>query len=124
MFELLKEISEALEERGIPYMLSGSLAMSTYAIPRMTRDIDIVINLKLADIEKFSEIFEDGFYIYEEGIAEEVKRRGMFNVIDNESGGKIDFIIRKNTEFHLNEFERRKKPILSVLTFGPSLSKI
>ena len=33
----------------------------------------------------------------------------MFNVIDLESSQKVDFIIRKNTEFHINEFERRKK---------------
>lgn len=114
MFRLLKKVSEALEEKDIPYMLSGSLAMSTYAVPRMTRDVDIVVNLKLADIEKFSEIFTEGFYIYKEGIAEEVKRGGMFNVIDFESGDKVDFIVRKNTEFHLNEFERRKR----VHTFG------
>lgn len=38
----------------------------------------------------------------------------MFNVIDHKSGIKIDFIIRKNTPFHLNEFDRRKK----VNTFG------
>lgn len=31
----------------------------------------------------------------------------MFNVIDEETSFKIDFIIRKNTHFHINEFERR-----------------
>ena len=31
----------------------------------------------------------------------------MFNVIDFEYGQKIDFIIRKHTPFHLNEFERK-----------------
>lgn len=114
MFRLLKTVSEALEARNIPYMLSGSLAMSTYAVPRMTRNIDIVVNLQLRDVEMFSEIFGEGFYIHKESISEEIKRRGMFNVIDFESGEKIDFIVRKNTEFHRNEFERRGK----VNTFG------
>ena len=117
MFKLLKKVSEALEANNISYMLSGSLAMSTYAVPRMTRDIDIVINLKLADVEKFSDIFNEGYYIYKEGIPEEINRRGMFNVIDFESGEKIDFIVRKNTEFHLNEFERRQQ----VAVFGFSV---
>jgi hypothetical protein len=31
----------------------------------------------------------------------------MFNVIDYNSGIKIDFIVRKNTPFHINEFNRR-----------------
>ncbi len=69
MFRLLKTVSEALEARNIPYMLSGSLAMSTYAVPRMTRDIDIVVNLQLRDVERFSEIFGEGFYIHKAGLS-------------------------------------------------------
>ena len=109
IFRLLEKICKSLNEKEIPYMLSGSVAMNTYATPRMTSDIDIVINLKLSDLDNFSEIFKEGYYFYEEGVSEEIKRSGMFNVIDLESSQKVDFIIRKNTEFHINEFERRKK---------------
>ena len=105
--QLLKFVSTELERKGIEYMLSGSVAMSTYTIPRMTRDIDIVIELKEDQIEEFADIFESRFYIYKEGISEEIKRRGMFNVIDNESGYKIDFIIRKNSLFNRTEFKRK-----------------
>jgi len=107
LLKLLKKVCNALEERDISYMLSGSIAMNTYTVPRMTRDIDIIINLRLSDISRFAEIFKEGYYIHEDGIKEEVRRRGMFNVIDYESGQKIDFILRKNTEFHLHEFERK-----------------
>ena len=108
ILKLLKQVTQSLNENKIPYMLSGSVAMNIYTIPRMTRDIDIVINLKLEDIEMFAKIFKDGFYLYKEGIETEIKRRGMFNVIDFDSGLKIDFIIRKNTNFHINEFARKK----------------
>ncbi len=109
ILKLLEKVCKSIEKQGIPYMLSGSLAMNTYTVPRMTRDIDIIIGLKSSEVDKFAEIFKEGFYIYKEGIRDEVKRRGMFNVIDYESGHKIDFIVRKNSEFHINEFERRKK---------------
>lgn len=33
----------------------------------------------------------------------------MFNVIDFMTGFKIDFIVRKNSEFNIHEFKRRKK---------------
>lgn len=112
--ELLKFVTTELEKKGIEYMLSGSVAMSTYTIPRMTRDIDIVLELKEDQVEDFASIFEDRFYIYKEGIREEIHRRGMFNVIDNESGYKIDFIIRKNTEFNRTEFKRK----IRGTTFG------
>ena len=105
--ELLRFVTSKLEKKGIEYMLSGSVAMSTYTLPRMTRDIGFAIELKEEEIGNFSGIFEPGFYIYKEGIKDEVKRRGMFNVIDNESGYKIDFIIRKNTPFNNTEFARK-----------------
>lgn len=109
ILKLLEEVCAKLEGVDIPYMLSGSLAMNVYTVPRMTRDIDIVIHLETNDIETFSDLFNDGFYIYKEGIEPEIQRQGMFNVINYESGEKIDFIIRKNSEFHINEFDRRRR---------------
>lgn len=109
ILKLLEEVCNKLEGANIPYMLSGSLAMNVYTVPRMTRDIDIVIHLEFKDIDTFSDLFREGFYIYKEGIKSEIQREGMFNVINYESGEKIDFIIRKNTEFHINEFQRRKR---------------
>ncbi len=109
IIQLLDKVSKALDEKKIPYMLSGSVAMNVYTVPRMTRDIDMVINLSVSDIDKFTSIFKEGYYIYKDGIEEEVNRRGRFNVIDFDSGQKIDFIILKNTDFHLNEFNRRKQ---------------
>lgn len=97
ILELLEDVCNKLSRVDIPYMLSGSLAMNVYTVPRMTRNIDIVIHLETNDIDTFSDLFRDGFYLHKEGI------------IDYESGEKIDFIIRKNTEFHINEFKRRRE---------------
>ena len=43
--ELLNRITKALEKAEIPFMVSGSMALIVYTVPRMTRDIDIVIEL-------------------------------------------------------------------------------
>ncbi len=40
--ELLFDVTRRLEEAGLDYMLTGSMALNHYAQPRMTRDIDIV----------------------------------------------------------------------------------
>ena len=105
--ELLKEVVTALEKRNIPYMLSGSLAMSAYSVARMTRDIDIIIDLNIEDIDSFCAIFETDFYLHKPGVMEEVKRRGMFNAIDRRSGYKIDFVVKKNIGYRKVEFERK-----------------
>jgi Nucleotidyltransferase of unknown function (DUF6036) len=88
--------------------------MTLYTIPRMTRDIDIVVELFEDDIDKFYLIFEGHSYIDKLTIKEEVKRRGMFNVIDHRTGYKIDFMLKKYSAFREHEFARRIK----TLAFG------
>jgi len=105
--ELLKTITQLLDQKGISYMVSGSLAVNVYSVPRMTLDIDIVIELNETNFDDFSAIFGSGFYINREAAKSEIRRKGMFNVIDHKSGLKIDFIIRKETEYRKLEFSRR-----------------
>jgi hypothetical protein len=88
-------------------MVSGSMALTLYTIPRMTRDIDIIVELRQEDIEKFYQIFVGHAYVDKLTIEEEVKRRGMFNIIDHRTGYKIDFMLKKHTEFREYEFQRR-----------------
>lgn len=112
--ELLKYTCGQLEKKNIEYMLSGSIAMTIYATPRFTRDIDIVINLKKEDVNSFISIFTDTFYINNNTVLEEIEKKGMFNVIDQNSGYKIDFIIKKETDFRNEEFRRKVyKPIFN-----------
>lgn len=90
-------------------MLSGSLALNHYVKPRMTMDLDIVIELTHENKEKFTGIFDDNYYINKAVVHEEIARKGMFNVIDFETGFKIDFIVRKNNKYREIEFSRKKK---------------
>jgi hypothetical protein len=110
--ELLKKVTGLLDQKGIGYMISGSLALNVYCIPRMTMDIDIVIELDKDNLNDFLEIFSEGYYLNEETVKKEIGRKGMFNVIDHRSGLKIDFIIRKNTEYRRLEFSRKTRKII------------
>ncbi len=110
--ELFKEITSELDGREIPYMVSGSMAMLVYSVSRTTRDIDIVIELSDESLDSFYSIFKDQFYLNKNTVVEEVRRKGMFNAIDNRSGLKVDFVVRKNSPFRKAEFERRTRKIL------------
>jgi len=61
--EVLKTVTQRLNEAGIRYMVSGSIAANYYTVPRMTRDIDIVIELEQSDIDRFVGLFQGDFYI-------------------------------------------------------------
>ena len=107
VFELLKKVCNSLDNNNIPYMISGSIAMNFYAIPRMTRDIDLVIELYENQVDLFTSLFPDS-YFNRNTILTEIRRKGIFNIIDKESGFKIDFIVRKHTEYFNLAFSRRK----------------
>lgn len=107
--EVLKIVTKRLEEAGIAYMLTGSIAGNFYTVPRMTRDIDIVVELDPRDAEQVHRLFSDDFYVDQETVRTEVARRGMFNIIHNEYIVKVDFIVKKETEYRQTEFDRRQK---------------
>lgn len=109
MISFFDKITEVLNGNKIPYMLSGSVAMSLYIIPRATRDFDFIIHLRPEDIDAFVEKFQDGFYCNKEAIQDAVQNHGLFNIIDHASGFKADFVLLKNEAFRQNEFDRRIK---------------
>lgn len=105
--EILKLICGRLEAAEIPYMLTGSLAANFYAIPRMTRDIDFVIEILNSKIDTFFEIFQSDFYVDKSALADAVNQQHMFNIIHNRLIFKVDFIIRKDSVYRDTEFQRR-----------------
>ena len=107
--ELLKKIAARLESADIEYMVTGSMAMAFYSTPRMTRDIDVIIQVSRADANKIVNLFSDDFYIDEASVRQAVMNRGMFNVIHNDSVIKVDFIIRKDEEYRIEEFSRKRR---------------
>src|SRR3989338_2224508 len=74
--EILRMVVERLEQTRVPYFISGSMAANYYTVPRMTRDIDIVLELKPSHLKLFIDNFRDDFCIEEESIKAEVGRRG------------------------------------------------
>ncbi len=110
--EVLKIVTLRLKEADINYMVSGSIAANYYTIPRMTRDIDVVIELKQGDIDKFVVLFEGDFYIDRGMVANEVSRQGMFNLIYNRYVIKIDFIVKKSSAYQNAAFSRRKQVLI------------
>jgi hypothetical protein len=50
-FDVVRDLAHRFAQGRIKYMLTGSVAMSYYAQPRMTRDIDVVVVLKPPDVD-------------------------------------------------------------------------
>ena len=106
--EVLRMVTNRLAVANVPYMVTGSIAMNYYVVPRMTRDIDIVVELSEEDVEKTVRLFQRDFYVDREMVERAVKGRLMFNVIDNAHVIKVDLIVRKNSDYRKEEFSRRR----------------
>lgn len=104
--ELLAKIVEALDAAGIKHMVTGSFASTFHGEPRMTRDIDVVIDPDTTTIAVFVEQFDTNTFYIDDAVAA-TARRDMFNVIDVTTGWKVDLIIRKDRAFSEEEFRRR-----------------
>ncbi len=104
----LAKIVTLLNGAGIQHMLCGSVASMAYSGPRNTNDVDIVIRATLQQLNAFlSTIDDDLYYISPEAAHEAFKAQSMFNLIDFNSGWKVDLIFLKSREFEVEEFERR-----------------
>ena len=106
--DVLGRVVLALGSAGVPYMLTGSFASALHGMPRATQDIDMVIAPTPESLERLLDQFpEKRYYVSREAALQASEKAGMFNVVDLETGWKIDFIFRKPRDFSQTEFDRR-----------------
>jgi len=93
-----------LESTGVPYMVTGATAAILYGQPRVTNDLDVVINLtdsgRVALLRAFP---ESEFYVPPESVirSEQARtQRGHFNLIHHESGYKADIYLTGADPLH------------------------
>jgi hypothetical protein len=111
--DLLKMVVEILEELKIPYMVVGSIASGAYGEPRMTQDIDVVIDLREEQIKSLCAEFPLGeFYVSPEAALDAVRQQGQFNVIHPSSGNKIDFMIARRDSWGRTQLSRRQRVLV------------
>jgi hypothetical protein len=109
--EVFRSVLEKLDGEKISYFIVGSLASTVYGEPRLTRDMDLVVDVSAADVSKFMRLFQQPeFYCPPpEILSDEIINRGQFNLLHVSSGLKVDIIVRKNTPFDQSRVLGRRK---------------
>jgi hypothetical protein len=106
--DLVARMADRLERAGIPYMLTGSLASSFHGEPRTTRDVDLVIDPTPQALTAFvGRLPASEFYVDADAARVALQERSQFNIVEVETGWKVDFVVRKDRPFSVEEFERR-----------------
>lgn len=107
---LLINVAEILERLGIPYAITGGMAVFVWARPRFTADIDIVVLLKQNHISLLAKALQglsEASYIDTAMMRRAFERRGEFNFIDGATGVKVDFFVIGRRPFDQSQLDRR-----------------
>ncbi len=107
--DVLKTVTGRLDSAGIRYMVTGSMALNYYAVPRMTRDIDLVVELSHGDADRIRDLFSADFYVDREAVRESIEHRGTCNLIHTALVVKVDVVVRKDSDYRRTEFSRRRR---------------
>ncbi len=112
--DVLRYTIGVLERLQIPYLVCGSFASGSFGEPRLTLDIDIVVQLSRESVIELCSAFPDPeFYVSLAAAQDSLRSRKQFNVIHPETGNKIDFMIAGRDEWSRGQLERRR--LMSLL---------
>ena len=102
--DLLHCFISRLNRLNIRYAVTGAIASIIYGEPRLTHDLDLVIELHLEDIDRFAAAFPlSEFYCPPAEIIQiEIRRsqRGHFNLIHHDTGFKADVYASGQDRLH------------------------
>jgi len=94
----LGKATDIFRHLGIRFHLTGGVAAVYYAEPRLTQDIDIVIDntQTLAALDGFLESLEASDFLFDaESVRRAVRSRGMFQLLDGQESLKLDIYPRE-----------------------------
>lgn len=113
--DILLNISGAFRKLKIPYLLTGSFAVSYYGLPRATHDIDFIIEIRKENLDKLKLLLSKLGKEYScdlSDVENPPPHSFQFNIYHPETGVKIDFWMVKNNDFEKNKFKRKKEIII------------
>lgn len=118
MTTIERDVLDRLDRAGVGYYITGSEALSVWAEPRQTLDIDIVTDLLPNRYEAvIRPAFEDAYLVNDLIV---VDGRGYGSVIHRTEVRKADLIMRRDDRWGRAAFERRRlvdDPVLGSAWF-------
>jgi hypothetical protein len=122
--DFLKLILESLEVAGVEYLIGGAIAEWAWGEPRATQDLDIVINLPIKAVGRFSKELEKRNMLVPADIILDAMMEDRadipLNAIHMYSGLKADlYLMRDGDALRQSAFQRRV-----MVDYGPPIGRV
>ena len=111
-------LRNALEALGVRYAVGGSWASAAYGEARFTNDVDILVDLPLASLERFLSLLSSDFYFDLEHARDSLGRGRPFNLIYMPTALKFDLFPARAFPLGMDELDR------CVLLVNSGLSEV
>lgn len=112
--DLIRAVVDVLDRVGIPNAITGSVASSLHGEPFSTQDVDIIIRMTPAQARQLAEELPQRFYRSAESLEDAARKGGLANLIDADTGLKVDLSVVAATPFFDRVMKRRVQT-----SFGP-----
>lgn len=107
-FDVALLVARLLDELGIAYVVGGSVASSIHGEPRSTEDVDIVVDLRGADLDRLVERLGDDFHVPLGRARAAVREGTSFNVLHVATAYKVDLFVAGDDPLRRLELARRQ----------------
>ena len=107
---LAQQLHALLEAINIPYYVGGGVASSIHGEARSTRDLDVAIQIPIAEIDLLVKTLENAGFYCPAGAVEDLKqsRSQLLNITHTETIANADIYIADNTAFAQSQMSRRQ----------------
>ena len=99
-----REVLDRLDRLAVRHYVTGSWALSVHAEPRMTRDLDLVLDLDPADYERRIRPAFDDVYLVNDLI--DVGGRAIGGLVHRTEIARVDLIVGRHDAWSREAFER------------------
>ena len=106
--ELLNLVTAALDNVGITYAVTGSVASSIHGEPLMSEDVDIVVNMTPEQARRLALKLPRRLYFTEEMLVDAARNHRMANLVDLDSHLKMDLSVMPPSHFRQDVLSRAR----------------
>ena len=106
---VLQATVSALEQAGIPYAVTGSVASAIHGEPFVSQDVDIVIRMSVEQARQVAQALPQRFYRSPERLEEVARSGGIANLIDVDSSLKVNLSVLPAGEYYDLVLARRAR---------------